>query len=222
MLPRESPSLEVFKTMCRGGTLGYGLAGMVVMGWQLDLMTSEVFSNLNDSMTLNQAHNTGLNIRMQESVIPDSKHALRVQFWPGQMSILLGTVHRHRLRLNISGTVLNRQFSLRHLLGFSLLMGFFCISFTSTGKTDFFWHNPKNCFNTACLRNLVQGKNCSLLPSRQSPKITLAIISLHIYAVKTPPKKRNLGWESGVVLCHSTESQTICRALDITLLCRRH
>jgi len=32
---------------CRCGTLGHGLAGMVVLGWQLDLMTLEVFSNLN-------------------------------------------------------------------------------------------------------------------------------------------------------------------------------
>jgi len=34
-LPREvveSPSLEVFKKMCRCGTSGYGLEGMVVMG----------------------------------------------------------------------------------------------------------------------------------------------------------------------------------------------
>jgi len=34
-LPREaaaSPSLEVFKKTCRHGTLGHGLAGMVVMG----------------------------------------------------------------------------------------------------------------------------------------------------------------------------------------------
>jgi len=33
-LPREvveSPSLEVFKKMCRCGTSGYGLAGMVVL-----------------------------------------------------------------------------------------------------------------------------------------------------------------------------------------------
>ena len=32
--------------MCRCGTLGYGLVGMVVLGWQLDLMILEVFSNL--------------------------------------------------------------------------------------------------------------------------------------------------------------------------------
>jgi len=31
---------------CRCGTLGHGLAGMVVLGWWLDLMISEVFSNL--------------------------------------------------------------------------------------------------------------------------------------------------------------------------------
>jgi len=34
----------------RHGTLGYGLAGMVVMGGQLDLMILGVFSNLNDFM----------------------------------------------------------------------------------------------------------------------------------------------------------------------------
>jgi len=28
----ESPSLEVFKKMCRCGTLGYGLVGMMVLG----------------------------------------------------------------------------------------------------------------------------------------------------------------------------------------------
>jgi len=42
----ESPSLEVFKKMCRCGTSGHGLAGMVVLGWWLDLMILEVFSNL--------------------------------------------------------------------------------------------------------------------------------------------------------------------------------
>jgi len=31
---------------CRCGTLGYGLVGMVVFGWQLDFMILEVFSNL--------------------------------------------------------------------------------------------------------------------------------------------------------------------------------
>jgi len=36
--------------MCRCDTSGHGLAGMVVMGWRLDLMILEVFSNLNDSM----------------------------------------------------------------------------------------------------------------------------------------------------------------------------
>jgi len=39
--------------MCRCGTSGYGLAGMVVLGWQLDLMILEVFSNLNNSVILN-------------------------------------------------------------------------------------------------------------------------------------------------------------------------
>jgi len=40
-LPREvveSPFLEVFKKMCRCGTSGYGLVGMVVLGGWLDLM----------------------------------------------------------------------------------------------------------------------------------------------------------------------------------------
>jgi len=32
----------------RRGTSGHGLAGMVVLGWRLGLMASEVFSNLND------------------------------------------------------------------------------------------------------------------------------------------------------------------------------
>ena len=38
--------------MCRCGTSGYGLVGMVVLGGWLDLMILEVFSNLNDSMIL--------------------------------------------------------------------------------------------------------------------------------------------------------------------------
>ena len=45
-LPRavvESPSLEGFK---KRGTSGYGLAGMAVLGWRLDLLIIEVFSNL--------------------------------------------------------------------------------------------------------------------------------------------------------------------------------
>jgi len=48
-LPRavvESPSLEGFKKPCGCGTWGHGLAGMVVLGGWLDLMTLEVFSNL--------------------------------------------------------------------------------------------------------------------------------------------------------------------------------
>ena len=36
--------------MCRCGTLGHGLAGVVVLGWWLDLVILEVFSSLNDSM----------------------------------------------------------------------------------------------------------------------------------------------------------------------------
>jgi len=32
--------------MCRCGTSGHGLAGMVVLGWQLNLMIFKVFSNL--------------------------------------------------------------------------------------------------------------------------------------------------------------------------------
>jgi len=48
----ESPSLEVFKKTCRCGASGHGLAGMMLLGWQLDLMVFEVFSNLNDSMIL--------------------------------------------------------------------------------------------------------------------------------------------------------------------------
>jgi len=38
--------------MCRYGTSGHGLAGMVLLGGWLDLMILEVFSNLNDSMIL--------------------------------------------------------------------------------------------------------------------------------------------------------------------------
>jgi len=38
------------KKMCRHGTSGHVLAGMVVMGWRLDSMIFKVFSNLNDSM----------------------------------------------------------------------------------------------------------------------------------------------------------------------------
>jgi len=48
-LPREvaeSPSLEVFKKMCRCGTSGYNFVGTVVLGGWLDLMILEVFSNL--------------------------------------------------------------------------------------------------------------------------------------------------------------------------------
>ena len=59
-LPREvaeSPSLEMLKKTCRCGTLPHGLAGMVVMGWWLDLIF-QVFSNLNDSMVLGRFPNT--------------------------------------------------------------------------------------------------------------------------------------------------------------------
>jgi len=38
--------------MCRYGTLGHGLAGMVELGCQLGLMILEVSSNLHDSMIL--------------------------------------------------------------------------------------------------------------------------------------------------------------------------
>jgi len=36
--------------MCSCGTSAHGLAGMVVLALQLDMMILEVFSNLNDSM----------------------------------------------------------------------------------------------------------------------------------------------------------------------------
>ena len=36
--------------MCRGGTSGHGLGGLVVLGCWLDLMILEGFSNLNDSV----------------------------------------------------------------------------------------------------------------------------------------------------------------------------
>jgi len=42
---------DIHKT-CRCGTSGHGLAAVVVLGWRLDLMISQVFSNLNDSMIL--------------------------------------------------------------------------------------------------------------------------------------------------------------------------
>jgi len=38
--------------MCRHSTLGHRLVGMVALGWWLDLMILEVFSNPNDSMIL--------------------------------------------------------------------------------------------------------------------------------------------------------------------------
>jgi len=37
---------------CRCGTSGHGLAGVGVLGWRLDLMIFQVFSNLNDSVIL--------------------------------------------------------------------------------------------------------------------------------------------------------------------------
>jgi len=40
------------QTPRRCGTSGHGLAGVVGLGWQLDLMILEVFSNLNDLMIL--------------------------------------------------------------------------------------------------------------------------------------------------------------------------
>jgi len=45
------------KNFCSDGgrekcTSGHGLAGVLVLGWQLDLVILEVFSNLNDSMIL--------------------------------------------------------------------------------------------------------------------------------------------------------------------------
>jgi len=46
-----SKHLDVQKTY-RCGTWGHDLAGMGVLGWRLDLMILEVFSNLNVSMIL--------------------------------------------------------------------------------------------------------------------------------------------------------------------------
>jgi len=48
----ESPSLDVFKKCVDVDTSGYGLVGLVVLGWWLDLRIFEVFSNLNDCMIL--------------------------------------------------------------------------------------------------------------------------------------------------------------------------
>ena len=39
--------------MCRCGTEGHVLVGMVVMGWWLDEIILELFSNLNDSVIKN-------------------------------------------------------------------------------------------------------------------------------------------------------------------------
>jgi len=36
---------------CRCATSGHGLAGIMVLGWRLDFMILEVFSDLNDYMT---------------------------------------------------------------------------------------------------------------------------------------------------------------------------
>ena len=45
--------------MCRYGTSGHGLAGMVVLGCWLDLMILEGFSKLNDSPALGDPASTG-------------------------------------------------------------------------------------------------------------------------------------------------------------------
>ena len=46
------PIPEGLQKMCRCGTLGHGLAGMVVLGWWLDLVILDIFPNLwfSDSM----------------------------------------------------------------------------------------------------------------------------------------------------------------------------
>lgn len=41
---------EVAQNTCGHGTLGLGFVAMVVLGWCLDWMILEVFSNLNDFM----------------------------------------------------------------------------------------------------------------------------------------------------------------------------
>lgn len=43
---------------------------------------------------------------------------------------------------------------------------FLCLTFSSTGNTDYFWYNPKNCFNPAW-EIFLQRENCSLLASLQ-------------------------------------------------------
>jgi len=40
------------KKTCGRGTSGHGLAAVVVVGWRLDLMILEVFSNLSDATIL--------------------------------------------------------------------------------------------------------------------------------------------------------------------------
>lgn len=46
----ESLSLEMSKKVSRCGTSQCGLVGMGVLGQRLDLLISEVFSNLNNSV----------------------------------------------------------------------------------------------------------------------------------------------------------------------------
>ena len=42
----------VVQKTCRYGTSGHGLADMMVLGWRLDFMILEVFSNINESVIL--------------------------------------------------------------------------------------------------------------------------------------------------------------------------
>jgi len=46
---KSNMSQQCAQKMCRYGTLGHSLAGMVVLGWWLDLMILKGFSNLYDS-----------------------------------------------------------------------------------------------------------------------------------------------------------------------------
>ena len=55
---------------CRCGTVGYGLAGVGVLGWWLDMMISEVFSNLNDSSFVFIYPSTAQNGGVVGSIIP--------------------------------------------------------------------------------------------------------------------------------------------------------
>ena len=73
-LIRWAQASGVQKT-CRYGTSGHGLVDMVALGWQLDLMILEVFSNLNDSTLWSQTLIT-LKQVLKASVLISQRHGL--------------------------------------------------------------------------------------------------------------------------------------------------